>query len=117
MKKLLNLCQTSLGVLTASTLLTVSVAVRAETYIVLYQSNAVPANAAATIRAAGGTLLWEYSEVGVAIAQSNNSSFANTVKRAAGVLGAAATTGLGVRLDGSFAAVDALDVSTDAPAL
>jgi subtilisin family serine protease len=117
MKRLLCLYQAFLGVLTASMLLMVSVAVRAETYIVLYQSNAVPANAAATISAAGGTLLWGYSEIGVAIAQSNNASFANTVKAAAGVLGAAATTGLGARPDGGFAAVDALDASTDAPAL
>jgi subtilisin family serine protease len=114
-----NLClyQPFLRVLTASMLLMVSVAVRAETYIVLYQGNALPANAAATISAAGGTLLWGYSEIGVAIAQSNNASFANTVNAAAGVLGAAATTGLGVRLNDSFAAVDALDTSTVAPAL
>jgi subtilisin family serine protease len=117
MKKLLCLYQPFLGVLTASMLLMVSVSVRAETYIVLYQSNAVPANAAATISAAGGTLLWGYSEIGVAIAQSNNASFANTVKAATGVLGAVATTGLGVHPDDGFAALDALDAPTDAPAL
>ena len=46
-----------------------------ETYIVLYQQQAVPANAAATIARAGGTLVYAYGQIGVAIARSSSSTF------------------------------------------
>ena len=47
-----------------------------DTYIVLYKANSVPSNAATTLSAAGGKLVWSYKEIGVAIAQSSDANFA-----------------------------------------
>ena len=43
---------------------------RGESYIVLYRAQGVPANAATTIQKAGGTLLYSYNQIGVAIRTS-----------------------------------------------
>ena len=54
---------------------------QAENYGILYKSQAVPADAAATIQKAGGTLVYSYGQIGVAIANSTSSSFrANLLK-------------------------------------
>jgi subtilisin family serine protease len=45
------------------------------TYIVLYKQKAVPADASARLAAAGGLLVHAYTEIGVAIARSNNPRF------------------------------------------
>jgi subtilisin family serine protease len=45
------------------------------TFIVLWKGNSVPANAAANIQKAGGTLVHSYSPIGVAVARSDNPSF------------------------------------------
>ena len=50
-------------------------AATAQTYIVLYQSQAVPADAASTIAQAGGTLVYSYPQIGVVIASSDNTAF------------------------------------------
>src|SRR2546430_13361119 len=50
-------------------------AATAQTYIVLYQSQAVPADAANTISQAGGTLVYSYPQIGVVIASSDNTAF------------------------------------------
>jgi len=50
-------------------------AASADSYIVLYKSQSVPANAATTIQQAGGTLVYSYDQIGVAIATSSNASF------------------------------------------
>jgi len=47
----------------------------AQNYIVLYKNQAVPANAAQTIAAAGGTLVYRYRQIGVAIARSDSATF------------------------------------------
>jgi subtilisin family serine protease len=70
-----------------------------EKYIVLYKQNAVPADVAATIQKAGGSLVYSYSQIGVAIAQSNNSSFRANLLKDNRIEGAAATTRFGMRLD------------------
>jgi lantibiotic leader peptide-processing serine protease len=44
-------------------------------YVVLYRSQAVPADAAQRISAAGGTLVYSYGQIGVAIARSDSASF------------------------------------------
>jgi subtilisin family serine protease len=119
MKTFLHLRQFGRTSLAASALLAVSasaLATGSETYVVLYKTNAVPANAAATISAAGGRLVWSYGEIGVAIAQSADPSFASKAKKGAGVQDAASTTGLAVQIDGSLSAIDALDASKDVPA-
>ena len=45
-------------------------------YVVMYKSNGVPANAAAGIAKAGGTLVASYGEIGVVVAESASPSFA-----------------------------------------
>jgi subtilisin family serine protease len=52
-----------------------------ENYIVLYKSQSLPSDAATTIAKAGGTLVYKYDQIGVAIAQSSSTSFrANLLK-------------------------------------
>jgi lantibiotic leader peptide-processing serine protease len=46
-----------------------------QNYVVLYKSQAVPADAAQRISAAGGTLVYQYGQIGVAIARSDSASF------------------------------------------
>jgi lantibiotic leader peptide-processing serine protease len=66
------------------------------TYVVLYQAGASSRNAAADVRAAGGTLVANYQQIGVVIARSSSAGFAGAIKGAAGVAGAAATAGFAV---------------------
>lgn len=49
----------------------------AQTYVVLYKANAVPANAAKVAANAGGSLVYSYDKIGVAIARSDNELFRN----------------------------------------
>ena len=48
-----------------------------QTYVVLYKSQAVPSDASTVIAKAGGTLVYSYSVIGVAIARSSNDYFRN----------------------------------------
>src|SRR6266702_1521236 len=50
-------------------------AASAQTYIVLYKAQAVPADAANAILQAGGTLVYSYPRIGVVIAISDNTAF------------------------------------------
>ena len=50
------------------------------TYIVLYRDGASSAGAAATVSTAGGTLVANYSQIGVVIARSSDLNFAATVQ-------------------------------------
>lgn len=71
-----------------------------QTYIVLYTALSVPANAAATITAAGGTLVYSYNPIGVAIAKSDNPSFSSALAaNDSSVQGVAATNLFGTQLD------------------
>jgi subtilisin family serine protease len=88
-----------------------------ETYVILYQSNAVPDDASSTIAGAGGTLRWTYGQIGVAIAQSSNPNFASAIKQGKGVQGATATTGFAARINGGLTAVEAMDSSADLPVI
>src|SRR5438046_8767821 len=52
-------------------------------YIVLYKGSSVPKDGASRISGAGGTLVYSYDQIGVAIAQSDSASFrANLLKDA-----------------------------------
>jgi len=64
-----------------------------QTYIVLYKAQAVPADASVTVATAGGTLVYSYNQIGVAIAQSDNATFSASLKADTRVQGAAPTTG------------------------
>ena len=72
----------------------------AETYIVLYRANAVAADAPTVIAKAGGTLVYSYNEIGVAIASSGSAAFRATLLKDIRVEGVASTAKFGVK-DGS----------------
>ena len=88
------------------------------TYLVLYKKQALPAGAAASIQKAGGTLVYGYGQIGVAVASSDSSTFASTLASDSSVDGVASTAGLGTQVDGGVAADDAADapVSPGLPA-
>ena len=79
------------------------------TYVVLYKKQALPSGAAASIQKAGGTLVYGYDQIGVAIASSDSPTFASTLALDSGVDGVASTVGLGTQLDGGVAAGDSAD--------
>src|SRR5918911_319393 len=82
--------------------LTASVAAHAGTmqnYIVLYSASAVPADAAASIARAGGTLVYSYNQIGVAIARSDSANFLANIVKDNRVEGASATAAFATRLN------------------
>ena len=87
----------------------------ASTYVILYKGNAVPADAAKTIAGAGGTLVSRYDAIGVAIARSTKSSFADMIVKDKRVEGASATAGFTTRLTEKMRAAGPLPGSTPAP--
>jgi len=88
----------------------------AQTYIVLFKAQAVPADAASSIANAGGTLVYSYNAIGVAIARSDNASFRAKLLKDSRVENASATAGFATRLtDEMVAAGGPLPDSTPAP--
>src|SRR5215211_288196 len=87
-----------------------AVAGSSQTYLVLYKGNTVAADA---IKAAGGTLVYAYNQIGVAVARSDSASFAATIAKDKRVEGASATAGFATRLNDSQ---DASDSATAADA-
>ncbi len=90
------------------------------TFIVLYKGTSVPSTATATITAAGGTLVYSYPQIGVAIASSSSSSFGTTLMSLdKSVQGADATAGFATRLtepeSASGTESDAVTPNTPAP--
>jgi subtilisin family serine protease len=83
----------------------------AQTYIVLYKSQSVPNNAASSIAAAGGSLVYSYDQIGVAIAQSGSAAFSANLSLDAKVEGVSSTANFGVRLNDEFEVVDAASIS------
>jgi hypothetical protein len=79
------------------------------TYVVLYRDGASSAGAATLVSSAGGTLVANYSQIGVVIARSKNANFASAVQANKNVTGAAKTDSLGVKVG------DVQDKSTSAP--
>jgi len=88
----------------------------AETYIVLYNAQSVPANAAASIAAAGGTLVYRYDQIGVAIARSDNAAFRSNLLKDSRINGAAATTGFTTQLNDDAATSGSDTPVTNTPA-
>ena len=68
-------------------------------YIVLYKKNALPSDASATVRRAGGSLVYAYPQIGVIIAKSDSRAFRRNLMRDHRVEGAAATTTFATRID------------------
>jgi subtilisin family serine protease len=71
---------------------------RADSFIVLYKGNAVPASASADVQKAGGTYVHGYDRIGVAIARSESATFAEELAKDARVEGVSSTAGFGSRL-------------------
>ena len=72
----------------------------AQTYLVVFKAQALPANAAASITAAGGTVVQSYPQIGVVIARSSSSTFRSSVMRNGAIRGAAATAAFATHVSG-----------------
>src|SRR5438093_3622935 len=98
-----------LGLVTGFSPLASTVAAQAGTmqnYIVLYGGSAVPADAAASIGKAGGTLVYSYSQIGVAIARSDSVNFRANIVKDNKVEGASATAAFATQLKNDQARTD-----------
>ena len=84
-----------------------------QTYIVLYKQRAVPASAADAIATAGGTLVYSYDQIGVAIARSDSAAFRDNLLTDNRIEGAAATDGFAVRFDDE---IEIMDIAAGPPA-
>jgi subtilisin family serine protease len=83
---------------TGATAATSSSAGAAANYIVLYKSTAVPKDAASAIAAAGGSLVYTYDQIGVAIARSDDLSFRDNLLKDSRIENASSTAGFATRL-------------------
>src|SRR3954447_14861871 len=71
----------------------------ADSFVVLYKGNAVPVSAKSDVQKAGGTFVYGYDAIGVAIARSNNGPFATTLSKESRVEGAPSTARFPSRVD------------------
>jgi lantibiotic leader peptide-processing serine protease len=85
------------------------------TYIVLYSDGASSADAAATVSNAGGTLVANYSQIGVVIARSSDPNFAAAVQQKGNVAGAARTDGFATQVSDVMDNSGPVDAPTPAP--
>ena len=67
-------------------------------YIVLYKTQTIQGDAGSTIQKAGGTLVYAYPQIGVAIASSTNPSFRSNLLKNSSIANAAATDAYGTQL-------------------
>ena len=86
------------SVATASTSASAATQGGTSTYIVLYHDGASSDGAAATVAGAGGTLVANYSQIGVVIARSSDPNFAANVQQNGNVAGAARTDGFATKV-------------------
>src|SRR3954454_18347132 len=71
----------------------------ADSFVVLYKGNAVPASAETDVHKAGGTFVYGYDAIGVAIAKSNSASFAANLSEDSRVEGVSSTARFASRVD------------------
>src|SRR5437588_10048106 len=91
-------------------------AATAQTYIVLYQSQAVPADAASTIAQAGGKLVYSYPQIGVVIASSDNTAFRASLMTDSRVDGVSATSAFATKInDGTVKGESSTDANGPPP--
>ena len=83
----------------------------AQTYVVLYKTNAVSSDAATVIQNAGGSLVYSYDKIGVVIASSSNDLFRSNLMKDKRIEGASATTGFGVQINNELEVMDAAETS------
>src|SRR4051794_25404760 len=74
-------------------------AASADSFIVLYKSNAVPASAKSDVEKAGGTFVYGYGQIGVAIARSDSASFASKLSKDSRIDGVQSTKGFASKLE------------------
>ncbi len=87
-----------------------------QSYIVLYKSQGVPADAAATIQQAGGTFVYAYPQIGVVIARSDSAAFRDNVLRDGRIENASGTAGFATQVaDGAGSQLDAAGGSAPPP--
>jgi subtilisin family serine protease len=72
-----------------------------ENYLVLFKGSSSPADAEAIVSRAGGTVVKNYSQIGVLVARSGNTAFDDTLRANNKVEGASATTRYATRVDGT----------------
>jgi subtilisin family serine protease len=82
-----------------------------QNYIVLYRSHAVPADAAQRISSAGGTLVYGYGQIGVAVASSDSATFRASMLADNGVANVSGTAAYaaGLNNDADVAVADPLE--------
>src|SRR5437016_2479097 len=91
-------------------------AATAQTYIVLYQSQAVPADAASTIAQAGGKLVYSYPQIGVVIASSDNTAFRGSLMTDSRIDGVSATSAFATKInDGTVRGESSTDANGPPP--
>jgi len=82
-----------------------------QTYVILYKSNSVSSDATTMIANAGGTLVYAYNKIGVAIAQSDNELFRSNLILDSRVEGASSTANFGVQITSEFEILDEAELS------
>jgi subtilisin family serine protease len=87
-----------------------------QTYLVVYHEQALPADAAATIAGAGGTVVATYDAIGVAVVRSDNNAFTSNLAMDSRVDGVSATAGFATRLNDGVNTDTTATVDTAAPA-
>jgi len=70
-----------------------------QTYLVVYHSQALPADAAATIAGAGGAVVATYGDIGVAVASSDSTTFRDNLIKDSRIEGVSATPALVTHLN------------------
>jgi subtilisin family serine protease len=70
-----------------------------QNYLVVYRSSATPGDAASRIASAGGTVVANYSQIGVVVARSGSPSFADSVAGDARVEAVSSTAAFATRVD------------------
>jgi subtilisin family serine protease len=79
----------------------------AENYLVVFKGSQSPANAAVIVQNAGGTVVANYSKIGVLVASSDNTAFGERMRANNKVEGASPTADFGTRIGGVEVADDA----------
>src|SRR5437899_2772588 len=69
-----------------------------QTYVVVYKQGASTGDASALVQRSGGTLVANWSKIGVVIARSSSPRFVTQVRAANNVESASSTAGLGVKV-------------------
>ena len=77
-----------------------------QNYLVLYKGSHSPSDAAATIASAGGALVYDYSDIGVAIARASSGSFKAALAADSNVEGVVETARFAVKLDEDAVSAD-----------